>query len=109
MELKDLKSPIRLSETTELKAVFDPVFRSFSAQLWKDGSPAGLLGMAGEFTHPDDVLDVVDDFLTEHGESPLTEEQMTRFGGTLIMAKGGPDAMLLQLAIEDPDSFVVLD
>ncbi|MDQ0765658.1 hypothetical protein [Streptomyces canus] len=109
MDLKDLKSPIRLNETTELKAVFDPVFRSFSAQLWRDGSPAGLLGMAGEFTHPDDVLDAVDEFLTERGESELTEEQMTRFGGTLIMAKGGPDAAMLQMAIEHPENFIVLD
>ena len=100
MELKDLKSPLRLNETTELKAVFDPVFRSFSVQLWRDGSPAGLLGLAGEFTHPDDVLDEVDDFLTEHDESELTEEQMARFGGMLIMAKGGPDAEMLRLAIE---------
>ena len=109
MDLKDLKSPLRLDETTELKAVFDPVFRSFSAQLWKDGSPAGLLGMAGEFTHPDDVLDAVDDFLTEHDESELTEEQMARLGGMLIMAKGGPDAEMLRLAIEHPENVIVLD
>jgi len=105
----DLKSPLRLNETTELKAVFDPVLRCFSAQLWKNGSPAGRLGMVGEFTHPDDVLDAVDGFLAEHGESALTESEMGRFGGTLIMAKGGPDAAMLQQAIDDPDSFLLLD
>ncbi|MFE9883345.1 hypothetical protein [Streptomyces sp. NPDC005784] len=108
MDLNDLKQPLQLNDTTELKAVFDPALRCFSAQLWKDGDPAGLLGLVGQFTHPDDVLDAVDDFLTEQGENPLTEQQLGRFGGMLIMAKGGPDAAMLQLAIDDPSSFLPL-
>lgn len=102
----DLKSPLQLNETTELRALFDAAIRGFSVQLWKDDSLAGTLG---EFAHPDDVLDAVDDFLAEHGESPLTEEQMGHLGGTLIMAKGGPDAALLQMAIDNPASFLPLD
>ncbi|MET7783863.1 hypothetical protein ABZU94_32270 [Streptomyces mirabilis] len=108
MDLNDLKQPLQLNDTTQLKAVFDPALRCFSAQLWKDGDPAGLLGLVGEFTHPDDVLDAVDEFLTEHGESPLTEEQVGRFGGMLIMAKGGPDAAMLRMAVEEPHTVLVL-
>ncbi|MFF0133286.1 hypothetical protein ACFYTG_47760 [Streptomyces mirabilis] len=108
MDLNDLKQPLQLNDTTQLKAVFDPALRCFSAQLWKDGDPAGLLGLVGEFTHPDDVLDAVDEFLTEYGESPLTEEQMGRFGGMLIMAKGGPDAAMLQMAIKEPHTVLPL-
>lgn len=104
----DLHAPLQLDDTTQLKAVFDPVLRCFSAQLWRDGEPAGLLGMVGEFTHPDDILDAVDAFLTENGESPLTQQQEGRFGGMLIMAKGGPDAAMLQLAIEDPSKVLFL-
>ena len=108
MDLNDLMQPLQLNDTTQLKAVFDPALRYFSVQLWKDGEPAGLLGMVGQFTHPDDVLDAVDEFLTEKGESPLTEQQMARFGGMLITAKGGPDAAMLQLAIEDPSKVLFL-
>ncbi|MFC8670962.1 MULTISPECIES: hypothetical protein [Streptomyces] len=105
MTLNDLTQPLQLNDTTQLKAVFDPALRCFSAQLWKGGEPVGLLGLVDQFTHPDDVLDAVDEFLTEHDESPLTEQQMGRFGGMLIMAKGGPDAAMLQIAIKDPSSF----
>ncbi|WP_037620194.1 hypothetical protein [Streptomyces aureus] len=108
MDLNDLNQPLQLNDTTQLKAVFDPALRCFSAQLWKDGEPAGLLGLVGQFTHPDDVLDAVDEFLTEQGESPLTEQQMGLFGGMLIMAKGGPDAEMLRLAIEDPSKVLFL-
>ncbi|MGW0572949.1 hypothetical protein [Streptomyces tauricus] len=101
MDFNQLMQPLQLNDTTQLKAVFDPANRCFSAQLWKDGAPTGMLG---QFTHPDDVLDAVDEFLTEHSESPLTESQMGQFGGMLIMAKGGPDASMLKLAIEDPSS-----
>jgi len=105
----DFTSPIMLDENTELKPVFDPAFRCFSAQLWKNGEPAGLCGMVHEFTHPDDLMEAVDSFLVERGANPLTEEQMAHFGGALIMAKGGPDAMLLQMALEDPSKFILLD
>ncbi|MEU6379618.1 hypothetical protein [Streptomyces sp. NPDC046909] len=108
MSLDHLRKPLQLNETTELKAVFDPALRCFSAQLWKDGDPAGLLGLVGEFTHPDDVLDAVDEFLTERGESPLTESQMGQFGGMLIMAKGGPDAAMLQQAVDAPHTVLPL-
>ncbi|MFG2785719.1 hypothetical protein ACGFY7_48870 [Streptomyces prunicolor] len=107
MDLNDFMQPLQLNDTTQLKAIFDPVLRCFSAQLWRGGEPAGLLGLVGQFTHPDDVLDAVDEFLTEQGESPLTEQQTGRFAGMLIMAKGGPDAMMLQLAIEDPSSVLL--
>ncbi|CAM5703405.1 hypothetical protein SALBM311S_00628 [Streptomyces alboniger] len=107
MDLNHLTQPLQLNDTTQLKAVFDPALRYFSAQLWNGGEPAGLLGTVGQFTHPDDVLDAVDEFLTEHGESPLTESQMGQFAGMLIMAKGGPDAAMLQLAIENPSSVLL--
>ncbi|MEU1259365.1 hypothetical protein ABZ445_39405 [Streptomyces chartreusis] len=108
MTLNDLRQPLQLNDTTQLKAVFDPALRCFSAQLWKDGEPAGLLGLVGEFTHPDDVLDAVDEFLTEKGESPLTEQQMGRFGGMLITAKGGSDAAMLQMAMKAPHTVLPL-
>jgi hypothetical protein len=82
--------------------------RCFSAQLWKGDQPAGLLGLGGQFVHPDDVLDAVDEFLAEQGESALTDQQLGRLGGMLIMAKGGPDAAILQLAIEDPSTVLPL-
>lgn len=88
MTLNDLRQPLQLNDTTQLKAVFDPALRCFSAQLWKDGEPAGLLGLVGEFTHPDDVLEAVDEFLIEKGESPLTEKQMGCFGGMLLWRRG---------------------
>ncbi|MGW4490493.1 hypothetical protein [Streptomyces sp. NPDC004376] len=108
MALNDLEQPLQLNDTTQLKAVFDPVLQCFSAQLWKDGEPAGLLGLVDQFTHPDDVLDALDEFLIERGEIPLSEEQLGRFGGMLIMAKGGPDAAMLQMAIAAPHTVLPL-
>ncbi|MFF5304842.1 hypothetical protein ACFY5F_36340 [Streptomyces sp. NPDC013161] len=52
MDLGYLEKPLQLNDTTQLKAVFDPALRCFSAQLWKDDEPAGMLGMVGQFTHP---------------------------------------------------------
>ncbi|MFJ8636987.1 hypothetical protein [Streptomyces sp. NPDC093568] len=106
MDLNDYTKPLQLNDTTRLQAIFDPALRRFRAQLWKAGDPAGLLGLVEVFTHPDDVLDAVDEFLTAHGEDPLTKEQTGRFAGMLIMAKGGPDAEMLRLAIEEPDKFL---
>ena len=73
MDLNDLNQPLQLNDTTQLKAVFDPALRCFRAQLWKAGDPAGLLGLAEVFTHPDDVLYAVDAFRTAPGSSPLTQ------------------------------------
>ncbi|MFF5304841.1 hypothetical protein ACFY5F_36335 [Streptomyces sp. NPDC013161] len=53
-------------------------------------------------------MDAVDEFLTERGESPLTESQMGQFGGMLIMAKGGPDAAMLQQAVDAPHTVLLL-
>ncbi|MGW1880608.1 hypothetical protein [Streptomyces sp. NPDC001975] len=106
MDLNDFTKPLQLNDTTRLQAIFDPALRRFRAQLWKADEPAGLLGLVEVFTHPDDVLDAVDEFLTAHGESPLTKEQTGRFAGMLITAKGGPDAEMLRLAIEEPDKFL---
>lgn len=106
--IEQLQRPLALGGTTELKPVFDPVFHCFSVQLWRDGAPAGLLGMVDELTHPDDVLENIDAFLEKHDESPLNNTQMNHLGGALIMAKGGSDAYMLIFALEHPENFIVI-
>ncbi|CAM5362312.1 hypothetical protein [Streptomyces viridochromogenes] len=108
MDLNDFTEPLQLNDTTRLQAIFDPALRCFRAQLWKADEPAGLLGLDEVFTHPDDVLEAINEFLAEEDQNPLTEQQMGRFGGMLIMAKGGPDAEMLRMAIAKPDAFLPL-
>ncbi|WP_416974623.1 hypothetical protein [Streptomyces sp. 4F14] len=100
---------LKLDEKTHIRPVFDPVLRSFTVQLWTDGEPAGTLGADSIFLHPDDILDEIDGFLETHGRSPLTENQGAEFCGMLIMAKGGPDAMLLQMVRKNPEGFLFLE
>ena len=96
---------IRLNGHTVLVPGYDPVFRTFNVQLWKNGDPADTYGLGEKFTHPDDVIDTIDDFLDEHGVAPLSEKQLVELGRELIMAKGGPDAALLKMAEQDPKRF----
>lgn len=91
---------VQLNETTTLVPVFDPQLRYFVAQLWQNGDVTAVLGEFGTCRHPDDVLDAVDAFLAEHGLAPLTESQVPELAFELIMAKGGPDAEMLLIAIE---------
>ena len=58
---------IDLDESTRIVPVFDPVLRTLSVQLWKGGEPAGIHGLFEHFTHPDDVLDTIDEFLEQSG------------------------------------------
>lgn len=87
---------VQLSDTTNLVPVFDPRLRNFVVQLWQHGSVTAVLGQLAPFAHADDVLDVIDEFLSSHGLAPLSEGQMGKLAGELITAKGGPDAVLLQ-------------
>lgn len=91
---------VQLTETTDLVPVFDPRLRNFVVQLWQDGSVTAVLGELEPYAHPDDVLDAIGDFLSSHGLAPLSEGQMGKLAGELITAKGGPDAVLLQMARE---------
>jgi hypothetical protein len=91
---------VQLSETTNLIPVFDPRLRNFVVQLWQDGNVTAVLGELAPYAHPDDVLDAIGDFLSSHGLAPLSESQMGELAGELITAKGGPDAAMLQIAIE---------
>ncbi|MBY8887234.1 hypothetical protein K7472_20625 [Streptomyces sp. PTM05] len=96
---------IDLDESTHILPVFDPVLRTFSVQLWKGSQPAGIHGLVENFSHPDDVLDTIDEFLERSGVRALTEDEIGKLGGELIRSKGGPDAAILELALKHPQLF----
>ncbi len=100
-------NPIDLDENTRIVPVFDPVLRTLSVQLWKGGEPAGIHGLVEHFTHPDDVLDTIDEFLEQSGVRALAEDEIGVLAGELIMAKGGPDAAILMMARQSPESFLI--
>jgi hypothetical protein len=98
---------IDLDETTRIVPVFDPVLCTLSVQLWKSGEPAGIHGLVEDLTHPDDVLDTIDEFLEQFGVRALTEHEIDVLARELIMAKGGPDAAILMTALQNPESFLI--
>ncbi|AEY93220.1 hypothetical protein SHJG_7954 [Streptomyces hygroscopicus subsp. jinggangensis 5008] len=98
---------IDLDESTRIVPVFDPVLHTLSVQLWKGGQPAGIHGLVEHFTHPDDVHDTIDEFLEQSGVRALTEHEIDVLAAELITAKGGPDAALLMMARQNPESFLI--
>ncbi|HEY8983362.1 MAG TPA: hypothetical protein VIU15_27760 [Streptomyces sp.] len=103
-----ISSPLALNETTEIKAVFDPVGRNFQVQLWQDSQVAAQLGEGIRLSHPYEILEEIDAFLVEHDLEPLTEEQTGHLCVMLITAKGGPDLALLKASRTNPQGFLII-
>lgn len=81
----------------ELRPVYDPRLRTFPVQLWTDGEPAGIHGLAEEFRFADEALEAIDGFLADRGVRRLTQEEAVLLYAGLVHAKGGADWQLLQM------------
>lgn len=90
---------ITLDRRTNLAIGYDPRLRSFFAHLWIDDAPAGSLGLLEPIRHPDDLMAAIPGLLADRGLPSLTEAQSVQAGEAAIRAKGGPDAMLLDLPL----------
>lgn len=92
--------PVTLDDAhVELRPVYDPVLRTFSVQLWKDGEPAGIHGLIEAFPYPDEATEAIDAFLTAHDVRELTGEETVQLYGGLLAAKGGPDYQLFVMQL----------
>lgn len=115
----NLGNAVELSATTKLIPAFNPEHHTFTVQLWHGYVLTATLGLEPQatehpdeipdcFTHEDEILDSLDDFLERHGLEPLTPLQEGALAEELIMAKGGADAELLRRAKQNPDGFLPL-
>ncbi|WP_158939351.1 hypothetical protein [Streptomyces sp. NRRL S-87] len=84
----------------ELRPVFDPVLRTFSVQLWKDGEPSGIHGLTDTFQYADEPLEAIDAFLADNGVRALTEDETVLLYAGLVRSKGGSDWLMLQMGAQ---------
>ncbi|MDG5807886.1 hypothetical protein P9869_35620 [Streptomyces ossamyceticus] len=95
-----LGSPLKLDDVNaELQPVYDPVLRTFSVQLWKDGEPAGIHGLIENFRYADEPLEAIDAFLAKQDIRAVTGEEAAWLYAGLVHAKGGPDWQILLMDI----------
>ncbi|WP_051857026.1 MULTISPECIES: hypothetical protein [Streptomyces] len=74
---------IPLDEHTALRATFDPALRCYGVQLWIDGEPHGIHGLAETLRSPREALAGIDQFLDKHGERRLRQGEVATLAATL--------------------------
>jgi hypothetical protein len=100
---------VELNAITRLVPTFNPEYHTFTVQLWRGYDLTDEFGLEPDcYTHEDDVIDDICDFLERHGLELLTPLQERALGEELIMAKGGADAELLRQAKQNPATFLRL-
>jgi hypothetical protein len=89
----------------ELRPVFDPRLRTYSVQLWENGQPAGIHGLAEDFRFAGGPLESIDAFLSDHDVRPITAEESALLYAGLVRAEGGTawQALRMTITAQQPD------
>lgn len=81
-------TPVQIGDKASLIPSYDLANRSFTVQLVVEGQGTITLGdKPWWLSHTDDVLDHIDEFLSEAGHEGLTANQAAQLAQELIIAK----------------------